>query len=212
MCACKGVCIILFLLLCMCVCLLFYLVFLLIVYASVCLLLHNNTRTKYDVCKKLRKGFRYIGDIVFFNSETQFEAEKSKIYPQELTLNKENNLNQKASFLDIDTEITDKKFVTSLYDKRKDFNFEMVNHPFLCGNFPKRPSYGVFLSQIVRFSRVCMKYQCFIGDCRMLVRKLLRQGYKENIMKVYLDRLSNLYQRIYNKDSITIVTPRGKFP
>ena len=168
--------------------------------------IHNNTRTKYGVCKKLSKGFRYIDDIVFFNSETQFEAEKGNIYPQELTLNKENNLNQKASFLDIDIEITDKKFVTSLYDKRKDFNFQIVNYPFLCGNVPKRPSYGVFLSQVIRFSRVCIKYQCFIGECRMLVRKLLRQGYKENIMKVYLDRLSNLYQRIYNKDSITINT------
>ena len=76
-----------------------------------------------------------------------------------------------------------KKFVTSLYDKRKDFNFKIVNYPFLCGNVPKRQSYGVFLSQVVRFSRVCMKYQCFIKECRILVRKLLRQGYKKEQMK-----------------------------
>ena len=166
--------------------------------------IHNNTRTKYGLCKKLSNGFRYIDDIVFFNSETQFEAEKSNIYPQELTLNRENNLNQKASFLDIDIEIIDKKFVTSLYDKRKDFNFQIVSYPFLCGNVPKKQSYGVFLSQVVRFSRVCMRYQCFINECKILVRKLLKQGYMENTIKVYLDKLSSLYQRVYNKDSVNV--------
>ena len=115
-------------------------------------------------------------------------------------------MNQKASFLDINIEIIDKKFVTSLYDKRKDFNFKIVNYPFLCGNVPKRPSYGVFLSQVVRFSRVCMEYQCFISECRTLVRKLLTQGYTESMIKIYLDKLSNLYQRLYNKDSITVKT------
>lgn len=168
--------------------------------------INNNTRTRYGLCKKLSKGFRYIDDVVFFNSETQFEAEKNNIYPQELTLNRENDMNQKASFLDINIEIINKKFVTSLYDKRKDFNFKIVNYPFLCGNVPKRPSYGVFLSQVVRFSRVCMEYQCFISECRMLVRKLLTQGYTESMIKIYLDKLSNLYQRLYNKDSITVKT------
>ena len=101
-------------------------------------------------------------------------------------------------------EIHDGKFVTSLYDKRKDFNFQIVNYPFLCGNVPKRQSYGVFLSQVIRFSRVCMKYQCFINECRTLTRKLLRQGYKNETMKFYFDKLSNIYQRIYNKDNINV--------
>ena len=108
--------------------------------------------------------------------------------------------------MDIDIEIIDKKFVTSLYDKRKDFNFQIVNYPFLCGNVPKKQSYGVFLSQVVRFSRVCMRYQCFINECKILVRKLLRLGYMENTIKVYLDKLSSLYQRVYNTDSVTVKT------
>ena len=49
-----------------------------------------------------------------------------------------------------------------------------------------------------------MKYQCFIDECKILIRKLLRQGYKESMIKVYLDKISNLYQRVYNKDSLTI--------
>lgn len=166
--------------------------------------IHDHTRTNYGVCKGLSKSFRYIDDIVVLNGETQFEAEKNNIYPQELTLNKENNVNQKASFLDIDIEIQDRKFITSLYDKRKVFNFQIINYPFLCGNVPRRQSYGVFLSQIIRFSRVCMIYQSFINECRILTSKLLRQGYRKETMKLYFNKFAHVCQRIYDKDIFTI--------
>ena len=32
------------------------------------------------------------------------------------------------------------------YDKRDDFNFEIVNFPFLDGDVPRSPSYGVYIS------------------------------------------------------------------
>ena len=44
-------------------------------------------------------------------------------------------------------------FVSSkLYDKRNDFDFDIVNFPFLDGNVPRRPSYGVYMSQLIRFA------------------------------------------------------------
>jgi hypothetical protein len=38
--------------------------------------------------------------------------------------------------------------MTSTYDKRDDFNFPIVNIPFICSNIPARPAYGVYISQI----------------------------------------------------------------
>ena len=35
---------------------------------------------------------------------------------------------------------------TKIYDKRDDFNFDIVNFPFLDGDVPQRPSYGVYES------------------------------------------------------------------
>ena len=35
-----------------------------------------------------------------------------------------------------------------------DFNFEIVNFPFLDGDVPRSPSYGVYISQLIRFARV----------------------------------------------------------
>ena len=47
-------------------------------------------------------------------------------------------------------------FVSSkIYDKRDDFDFDIVNYPFLDGDVPRRPSYGVYISQLKRFARVC---------------------------------------------------------
>ena len=40
-------------------------------------------------------------------------------------------------------------------DKRDDFDFDIVNFPFLDGDVPRRPSYGVYISQLIRFARVC---------------------------------------------------------
>ena len=41
-----------------------------------------------------------------------------------------------------------------IYDKRDDLNFEIVNFPFLDGDVPCSPSYGVYISQLIRFARV----------------------------------------------------------
>ena len=46
------------------------------------------------------------------------------------------------------------KLSTKLYDKRDDFNFPILNFPFLCGNIPASPAYGVFVSQLIRYARV----------------------------------------------------------
>ena len=42
-----------------------------------------------------------------------------------------------------------------IYDKRDDLNFEIVNFPFLDGDVPCSPAYGVYISQLISFARVC---------------------------------------------------------
>ena len=49
-----------------------------------------------------------------------------------------------------------KSIVSSqIYDKRDDFNFDIVNFPFLDDDVPRSSSYGVYFSQLTRFVRVC---------------------------------------------------------
>ena len=80
-----------------------------------------------------------------------------QIYPTELQLNKANSSDTEAPFLDLNLSITNGIVSSKIYDKRDDFNFEIVNFPFLDGDVPRSPSYGVYISQLIRFTRVCSK-------------------------------------------------------
>ena len=43
---------------------------------------------------------------------------------------------------------------TKIYNKRDDFDFDIVNFPFLDADVPRSTSYGVYISQFIRFARV----------------------------------------------------------
>ena len=62
-----------------------------------------------------------------------------------------------VSYLDICISIMNKRFCTSVYDKRDSFSFHIVNFPFLNSNIPVTPAYGIYISQLVRVGRICMK-------------------------------------------------------
>ena len=64
---------------------------------------------------------------------------------------------------------------TRLYDKRDDFDFPIVNFPYLSSNIPESPAYSVFVSQLVRYARVCSKYEDFLFRGSILVSKLLKR-------------------------------------
>ena len=66
---------------------------------------------------------------------------------------------------------------TKLYDKRYDFNFPIVNFPFICSNIPAAPAYGVYISPCIRYSRACDSYLDFLDRGMLLTRKIPNQGF-----------------------------------
>ena len=59
-----------------------------------------------------------------------------------------------ASFLDLHLSIWDGFVKTKIYDKRDDYDFDIVNFPFLDGDVPRSTSYGVYIPQLIRLARV----------------------------------------------------------
>jgi hypothetical protein len=111
-----------------------------------------------------------------------------RIYPIELEIKNTTDTDTFASYLDLHLEIDNEgRLRTKHYDKRDDFNFPIVNFPFICSNISAAPAYGVYLSQLIRYSRACSSYQ----DRRLLLtRKLLNQGFllvklKSSLRKFY---------------------------
>ena len=85
-----------------------------------------------------------------------------------------------------------KRLYTKLYDKHDDFDFHIVNFPFLSSNIPSSPSYGVYISQLIRYARCCSYYDDFGYRHKLLVDRLLSQDYE-------VKRLTNSFKKFYGR-------------
>ena len=125
--------------------------------------------------KKLARSFNftfhYIDDVL-----SRLGDFVDSIYPIELGIRDTTNIDRSASYLDIHLKIdSEGRLRTKLYDKRDDFNFPIVNFPFMCSNISATPAYGVYISQLIHYSRACGSYQDFLDRTFLLTRKLLNQ-------------------------------------
>ena len=73
------------------------------------------------------------------------------VVPAELQLNKANSSDTEAPFLDLKLSISNGTVSSKIYDKRDDFDFDIVNFPFLDGDVPQRTTYGVYISKLISF-------------------------------------------------------------
>ena len=65
-----------------------------------------------------------------------------------------------------------------IFEKRDEFDFYILNFPFLDGDVPRSTSFGVYISQLIRFARVSSHVDEFNTRNKVLTAKLLRQGYR----------------------------------
>ena len=120
---------------------------------------------------------RYLDDLLNIDN-IYFDQMVNRIYPTELQLNRVNSSDTEAPFLDLNLCISNGTVSTKIYDKRDDFDFDIVNFPFLDGDVPRRTSYGVYISQLIRFARASSNLNDFNYRNKALNAKLLRQGYR----------------------------------
>ena len=76
--------------------------------------------------------------------------------------------------MDLNLCISNGTVSTKIYDKRDDFDFDIVNFPFLDGDVPRRTSYGVNISQLIRFARASSNLNDFSYRNKAHTAKLLR--------------------------------------
>ena len=129
-----------------------------------------------DVIKAFNSKSRYLDDLL--NIDNPYFEGINQIYPPELQLNKANTSDTEAPFLDLHLSISNGFVSSKIYGKRDDFDFDKVNFPFLYGDVPRRASYGIYISQLIRFARVCSHIDDFNTRNKCLTAKLLKQGYR----------------------------------
>ena len=129
-----------------------------------------------DVNDAFNTTSRYLDDILNINN-VYFDNMVSQICPSALQLNKANTSDTKATFVDLNLSISNDIVSTKMYDKCDDFDFEIVNFPFLDGDVPCSTSYGVYISELIRFTRASSYFADFNTRNKLLTQKLHKQGY-----------------------------------
>ena len=160
-------------------------------------MLSLSDNNQADIIEAFNSTSRYLDDLLNIDNP-YFEQMVGQIYPTELQLNKANSSDTVAPFLDLNLSITNGIVSSKIYDKRDDFNFEIVNFPFFDGDVPRSPSYGVYISQLIRFARVCSNVDDFNNRNLFLTAKLLKQGYRYH-------KIRKAFSKFYYRHSELIV-------
>ena len=147
-----------------------------------------------DVIDAFNTTSRYLDDILNINN-VYFGNMVSQIYPSEIQLNKANTSDTEAAFLDLHLSISNDIVSTKIYDKRDDFDFEIVNFLFLDGDVPRSTSYGVYIAQLIRFAKASSHVADFNTRNKLLTQKLLKQGYRYHKLR---KTFSKFYRRYYD--------------
>ena len=155
---------------------------------------HHKSK-RHDLIDIFNDTSRYLDDIFTIDSP-EFEKYIPDIYPAELQLNKANTSGNETSFLDLNIKVIGSDIHTSVYDKRDDFGFPIVNFPWLSVDVPRLPSYGIYISQLVRFARCCTSVLDFHSTN---TSKLLIQGYRYHKLRKPFGNFFRLYSEILSK-------------
>ena len=119
----------------------------------------------------------------------------NRIYPPELQLNKANTSDTEAPFLDLHLSISNGFVSSKIYDKRDDFDFDIVNFPFLDGDVPRSTSYGVYISQLD-----------FNARNKSLTAKLLQQGYRYHKLRKTFSKFYRRHYELVSKFNVGLKT------
>ena len=123
--------------------------------------------------------YRYIDDVLSLKN-TKVAEYLEFIHPRELEIKETTETAASSTYLDCYLYIDNRKLATRLYDKRDDFNFPIVNFPFLSSNIPSAPAYDVYVSKLICYARTCSNCQDSMECGKVLTTKLLSKGYQKN--------------------------------
>ena len=158
-----------------------------------------------DTIEAFNSTSRYLDDL--FNIDNIcFDQMVDRIYPTELQLNKANSSDTEAPFLDLNLCISNGTVSTIIYDKQDDFDFDIVNFPFLDGDVPRRTLYGVYISELIRFARTSSNLSDFNCRDKALTAKLLRQGYRYFKLRKAFSKFYRGHSALVEKYNVSLKT------
>ena len=164
-----------------------------------------SRENRADIIEAFNSTSRYLDDLLNIDN-IYFDQMVDRIYPIELQLNRANSSDTDAPFLYLNLCISNGTVSTKIYDKRDDFDFDIVNFSFLDGDVPRRTSYGIYLSQLIRFARASSNLNDFNYRNKVLTAKLLRQGYRYFKLRKAFSKFYRRHSSLLGKYSVSLKT------
>ena len=146
-----------------------------------------------DIIEAFNSTSRYLDNLLNIDN-IYFDQMVDRIYPTKLQLNKASSSDTEAPFLDLNLYISNGTVSTK---------FDIVSFPicvsfsFLDGDVPRRTSYRVYTSQLIRFARASLNLRDFNCLNKAFTAKLLRQGYR------YF-KLHKIFSKFYRRHSALV--------
>ena len=140
-----------------------------------------------DIIEAFNSTSKYLDDLLNINN-IYFDQMVDRIYPTELHV-----------YLMV-------QFPPNQYDKRDEFDFDIVNFPFLDGDLPRRTSYREYISQLIRFARASSNLNDFNYRNKALTAKLLRQGYRYFKLRKAFSKFYRRHSALLEKYSVSLKT------
>ena len=147
------------------------------IYTYICIIFMYIWTCTY-VCSKNQQFLSVYRWLLSPDDGSSFEKHYKDIYPTELELQKENDSNSCASFLDLYIYIKNEEFYTRLFDKRNNFGFDIVRMPFYCSTFPSKMFYRSMSigAEFRIISRAFSKIEDLSRNCKKSSSRTLKKG------------------------------------
>ena len=149
--------------------------------------------------RKFRHIYRYIDDLQAINDYGEFERSINEIYPPELILNKENNIDTATCFLDMSLTVKDRDIETSIFDKRDYFPFSIVRLPYLISNIPQKMFYSSIGAEFLRICRVSSDISHAKTCLSSLIVRAIKQGADQEMLLLTIRRTLNRHSQDFLK-------------
>ena len=167
----------------------------------------HKLHAKRELCAQQRwsRTSRYLVDLLNIDN-IQFEQMAHRIYPAELQRNKANASDTEAAFLDLILSIHNDTVSTKIYDKRNDFDVNIVNFSLLDGDVPRSTSYGVYIyiSKFILFARASSHVTDFNNRNKFLTSKLLKQGYRYHKLRKAFSKFYRRHFELVEKKYVSL--------
>ena len=95
---------------------------------------------------------------------------------------------------------------SKIYDKRDDYDFDIVNFPFLDCDVPRRASNGVYILQLIRFARLCNHNADFNARNKCLTAKLLQKGHRYHKLRKTFSKFYCRHYELISKFNVRLKT------